>query len=137
MGDPYNDLVAKVQAEHIATVIDSGQVVCTCSDNLSKGLAAHQIDKILEAQEISNQAIAQSGAPAWIRHTHPYGFRVNQWARIVGVAMVTPSDWEPARPCFHVRFLDGFEDMMPVHDPDDPYEFSATGPMLAVPTTHG
>ena len=52
-----------------------------------------------------------------IRHTHPYGFRVGQWAAIR--AIVPSGD----RECYLVEFPDGVTDFWAVNDPDEPYEF--------------
>lgn len=56
--------------------------------------------------------------PAYIRSTHPYGYRSGEWAEILTVA---PS---PERDCYVVRFLDGATDFWPVNDPSDAYEFA-------------
>ena len=54
----------------------------------------------------------------FIRGMHPYHFRSEEWAEIVGVIMAR------CRPCYHVRFKDGKEDYWPMDDPANKYEFS-------------
>lgn len=56
--------------------------------------------------------------PCYIRATHPYAFRSDEWAEVVGVKMVNK------RPCWLVLFRDGRTDLWPVEDPVAGYEFS-------------
>lgn len=59
-----------------------------------------------------------------IRATHPDGFRSGEWAEIVDVRWVTLTGRnDDGRACYAVRFVDGREDVWPVNDSSDPYEF--------------
>lgn len=57
-------------------------------------------------------------AVAYFVGTHRYSFRPDQPAEIVGVKMVRPDRLgaEP-RPCFELRWPDGFIDYSPIDDP--------------------
>ncbi len=46
---------------------------------------------------------------AYLVHTHRYGFRPGEPARIIGVKMVQYGKYS-SRPCYHVRYDDGKED---------------------------
>jgi hypothetical protein len=56
--------------------------------------------------------------PKFIRHTHHYGFRAGQWARLV---MIVPAR---NRDCYLVEFPDGVTDLWAVLDVSEPYEFA-------------
>lgn len=71
--------------------------------------------------------------PVEFRGTHPYSFRRDQWAAVIGVAMVEP-DGLPPRPCFVVRFADGVTDYTPMHD-SGAYELRAAQPTESVEAT--
>ncbi len=55
---------------------------------------------------------------AYIRHTHPYGYRNGQWAEVFDVIIHT------GRPCFVVRFIDNSFDIWPIYFDNEHYEFS-------------
>jgi len=56
------------------------------------------------------------GPRAQIRGTHQYSFRSGQWADLVALV------WFNDRPCYEVRFEDGYVDEWPIIDSSDPYE---------------
>lgn len=60
--------------------------------------------------------------PAFIRGTHHYSFRSGEWAKIVGVVVV--SNGGTPRPAFAVEYIDGVQDFIVVSD-DRNYEISA------------
>lgn len=55
-----------------------------------------------------------------IRSTHQYSFRSGEWARIVGVEVVS------SRCCFVVEFIDGKRDSWVIEDAAAGYEFRPT-----------
>lgn len=59
--------------------------------------------------------------PFEIRCTHPYGYRVGQWAMCWGILKREDRD------CYFVRFPDGETDLWVVSDPSEPYEFRRPG----------
>jgi hypothetical protein len=57
-----------------------------------------------------------------IRGLHQDHFRTGQWAELIGIQMFTPRN-STTRECYAVRFEDGQEDLWPVEDPTNTYEF--------------
>lgn len=55
-----------------------------------------------------------------IRATHPYGFRVGRWGRVLGVIQDGPN----GHPCYQVAFDDEVCDLWVIDDPSDHYEFA-------------
>lgn len=56
-----------------------------------------------------------SESPLYITGTHRYSFRAGEPAHIMGVCEFTPDGGEP-RPCFKVKYRDGFEDYIAIAD---------------------
>jgi len=56
-----------------------------------------------------------STGTAYICNTHWASFRINEWAEIVGVKILTPEKLPP-RMVFEVRFEDGFIDYTAISD---------------------
>lgn len=57
-----------------------------------------------------------------IRGTHGWSFRPGEWARIIGVKIVTPPGLSP-RPCYQLQYVDGAIDYIAISDVDH-YEVS-------------
>lgn len=53
---------------------------------------------------------------AFIINTHPDSFRPGIPATIIGVDLVTPKDLGTTRLAYHIRYLDGTEDWIAIHD---------------------
>lgn len=62
---------------------------------------------------------AENRVGQMIRHTHPYGFRSGEWARVQYVVEARE------RECYLVEFADTVTDLWLVDDPDERYEFGA------------
>lgn len=67
---------------------------------------------------------AYSRVGQFIRSTHPYGFRVGTWGRVLGVVEDGPN----GHPCYLVGFDDEVTDRWVIDDPSDHYEFSEKRP---------
>ncbi len=52
---------------------------------------------------------------AFIVGIHRYSFQAGKPAEIIGVEFVTPENLSP-RPCYKLRFEDGYEDFLPISE---------------------
>ncbi len=51
----------------------------------------------------------------YLKNIHPYGFRSGNWAKIVGVKLVTP-DSNESRICYEILYPDGVKDYTAMSD---------------------